>query len=168
MTRNSFIEVGMISKTFTTETSHIVRNASSIRCAENIHGHSYRWIVYIKGHLQQNGMVIDFTDLKPIKEFIDLFDHATVFWKEENEDIIRFFKSNFCRVIVMNKNCTAENMARVVLKFSIDWLRKNYPNCWLDKVEVWETATGCGIAKWEDRLPDYDDDILTYIHEDNI
>jgi 6-pyruvoyltetrahydropterin/6-carboxytetrahydropterin synthase len=51
---------------------------------KNIHGHSYRLSVTLKGRVEKsvsskNGMVIDFTDLKKImKPIIDELDHATI------------------------------------------------------------------------------------------
>lgn len=154
-----------ILKTFETETAHIVRDAVSERCKYNVHGHSYRWEVSItSGHfVQPNGMVLDFKELKPIKEFIDLFDHATVFWSEEDFKIIDFFRDNFKRVLVMEKNTTAENMARLLFKFTSNWLHVNYNGreIFVDHVGVWETRTGCGIAEEFDER-----DILVYTHED--
>jgi len=144
----------IIKKKFTTETSHIVRGAVSERCLYNIHGHSYKWFVAIEGNIQDNGMVLDFKELQPIKEFIDLFDHATVFWRKEEQEIIDFFMQKFHRVHIMYKNTTAENMARLVFKFTQDWLdslpKAASPpyslNIKPSYVEVWETETGCAIA----------------------
>jgi len=155
-----------ILKTFETETAHIVRDAVSERCKFNIHGHSYKWEVVISsGPLTQlNGMVLDFKELKPIKEFIDLFDHATVFWSRESPIVIDFFKDHFKRVLVMRKNPTAENMARLIMKYVTSWLFDNNHTkhgVFIDEVKVWETRTGCGIAEEFDS-----DDVLDYRHGD--
>lgn len=150
-----------IIKRFTSETSHIVRGATSIRCHNNVHGHGYKWLVTLEGDLQSNGMILDFKDLKPIKEFIDLFDHATVFSSIENPKIIDFFRMMFPRVLVMNKNTTAECMARLVFKFTKDWLSYTTDLIKVVQVDVWETETGCGVATECD-----DEDILTFIHSD--
>ena len=155
----------LISKLFETETSHIVREAVSERCKNNIHGHSYLWKVFIEtSACQSNGMVLDFKELKPVKDFIDLFDHTTVFWAKEDTKIINFFKDNFDRILIMQKNPTAENMARLVCKFTNDWLlsipNANYQVYTCTRVEVNETRTGCGISSG-----DYDvEDILTYTY----
>jgi 6-pyruvoyltetrahydropterin/6-carboxytetrahydropterin synthase len=137
-----------INKIFKTETAHIVRNAVSSRCKFNIHGHSYKWIIYIESaELSSNGMVLDFKELQPIKEFIDQFDHSCVFWNGEDSKIIDFFTENFKRVIVMNQNPTAENMARLVHKYVTDWLNLNRSGQFkCSQVDVWETETGCGTA----------------------
>ncbi len=137
----------IIKKKFTSETSHIVRNAISTRCKFNIHGHSYKWYVYIKGDVgEETGMVLDFKELKPVKEFIDLFDHSTILWREESEEFRNFFLTECKRVLIMRKNTTAENMARVVLKFTQDWLDSIGSKCKAHQVDVWETETGCAIA----------------------
>jgi len=138
----------VIAKTYKTETAHIVRNAVSERCKFNVHGHSYKWIVHIEGETNTHtGMVLDFKELQPIKEFIDQFDHAMILWSHENPDFIKFFKENTKRWIIMNKNTTAENMAKLVFKFAKEWLAKKTHG--LDRVkcvEVWETETGRAIA----------------------
>lgn len=133
-----------ISKIFKTETAHIVRNAISKRCKFNVHGHSYKWIVTIKGPINpETGMVLDFKELKPIGNFIDNFDHAMVLWGEDNPEFIDFFIKNTQRHLIMKKNPTAENMASLVHKFVVDWLTTNYGHEYFCKqIEVWETETG--------------------------
>jgi len=150
-----------ISKTYKTETAHIVRNAFSERCKFNVHGHSYKWVVHVKGHVnEKTGMVIDFGALKPIKDFIDQFDHAMVLWEKDDINFIQFFKDNTQRHIIMKKNTTAENMASLVYGFVEKWLVKKYlmhSNVYVQKVEVWETDTGRAIATSFD-----EDDIIVY------
>jgi len=134
-----------IRKIFKTETAHIVRNAASLRCRYNIHGHSYIFEVFIEGPVnEKTGMVIDFTELKWIGKFIDQFDHATVFWSEEKPEIIVFFEEQFERVVIMKKNPTAENMASLVHKYVTDHITTK--DCYCSKVKVHETTTGCAIA----------------------
>jgi 6-pyruvoyltetrahydropterin/6-carboxytetrahydropterin synthase len=143
-----------IEKVFETETAHIVRGATSERCKFNVHGHSYKWEVEICGPVNDFGMVIDFIELKPIKEFIDLFDHAMILWSEEENSFVDFFKTNCKRVMVMKKNTTAENMARLVHKYTNEWLNHRpggTPDTYkCTQVNVWETRTGCGIATSSD------------------
>jgi len=140
--------MNLIHKTFITETAHIVRKASSTRCKFNIHGHSYKWIVHIKSkNLNSAGMVLDFKDMGKIGDFIDQFDHSVVFWSQEEHSILEFFFDNFKRVIVMQQNPTAENMARLIFQFC----KGNLPTgIEVYKVEVWETAKGCAEATESD------------------
>lgn len=155
-----------IKKVFKTETAHIVRNAVSERCRFNVHGHSYKWEVIIEGPMNVlTGMVLDFKELAPIKHEIDKFDHAMVLWSKDDPKFIRFFKDNTRRVIVMNENVTAENMARLLHKWVNDWLDTifgptNRYEC--VQVNVWETETGCAEAIESD-----EDDYIVYMHEDN-
>jgi len=154
---NSSKEISIV-KQFKTETAHIVRGAVSERCKFNIHGHSYLWEVCITGFIDpKNGMLLDFKELTPIKKFIDKFDHATVFWSLESDEIISFFKYHFKRVLVMNENTTAENMARLVHKVTSDWLAREHNNVSVKWVRVWETTTGSAIATSSDT-----DDYLEY------
>ena len=150
-----------IIKTFKTETAHIVRGAVSERCKYNVHGHSYVWEVGIEGPVKTNGMVLDFKELQPIKEFIDKFDHAMVLWNSEDKDFINFFMTNCKRVLVMYENTTAENMAALVFKYTRDWLYKCHPEYKCVAVKVHETATGCAKAN-----SCREEDILVYCHND--
>jgi 6-pyruvoyl tetrahydropterin synthase/QueD family protein len=167
-----------IVKQYETETAHIVRNAISERCRYNIHGHSYKWEIAIKGPIHPaTGMVLDFKELGDIKAMIDKFDHATVFWEQEDPEIIDFFKTHFRRVLVMKKNVTAENMARWAYKWIEEWLDSSFNHSiWASGkppafaqtyscayVRLWETRTGSALTEGDDRD---EDDILVYTHED--
>jgi len=135
-----------ITKIYRTETAHIVREAFSERCKYNIHGHSYVWEVTIEGDLDKAGMVIDFGNLASIKQFIDLFDHSMVMWKDENNysEMREFFKTNVRRWIVMNENPTAENMANLLYRYASGYLKdmKLKTKCNIKCVTVHETITG--------------------------
>lgn len=155
--------MGKIKKTYGTETAHIVRDAYSERCKFNVHGHSYSWEVEISGNLKENGMVLDFGELKPIKEFVDKFDHAMILWEKEREDFKQFFFDNCKRVIVMKKNTTAENMARLLNKFVSEWLISIKSKAIVFQINVWETKSGCASSFCNDFD---DDDVCVYIHID--
>ena len=136
-----------ITKTFKTETAHIVRDAFSERCKYNIHGHSYLWELTIEGNLDNAGMVVDFGALSSIKKFVDKFDHSTVFWSREDQTVLSFFYDNFKRVITMMHNPTAENMARLLLKFANDqFAQMGWTNIKAHSVTVHETTTGRATA----------------------
>ena len=147
-----------ITKFFETETSHIVRNAYSRACALSFHGHGYQYEVSVSGPVQEDGMILDFIRLKPIKMFIDQFDHSTVLWEGEEESVKEFFKSNFERVLIMKNNPTAENMTRLVAKFVAEWVHINFPLGNLHSVRIWETTTGSSTSNEYGQ-----DDIFTYV-----
>lgn len=136
-----------IEKTFKTETAHVVRHAVSERCRYNVHGHSYLWEVVVQGAVNNiTGMVLDFAELKPIKDFIDDFDHAMVLYKDEDPAILGFFCAEFQRVLVMQKNCTAENMARLVFRETQKFLDTLARSLRVVCVRVRETTTGAAVA----------------------
>jgi len=156
----------IIRKLYETETAHRVLNADSIRCSQGPHGHSYRWEIEIAGPVNpETGMLIDFGSLKPIKEMIDKFDHAYIFWDKEDPEIIDFFKKHFKRLIIMRKNVTAENMALWAHRQINVWLQKqfnlNYTPARPVKVRVWETRTGSAIADYST-----EEDELVYLHSE--
>ncbi|GGG53057.1 6-carboxytetrahydropterin synthase QueD [Epilithonimonas arachidiradicis] len=73
-----------ITKIFTFETAHVLYNYDG-KC-KNMHGHSYKLYVTVKGHPinnlddPKNGMVVDFGDIKKIvkEEIVDVWDHAVL------------------------------------------------------------------------------------------
>lgn len=147
-----------IIKRFKSETAHIVRNAFSERCAFSFHGHSYVYEVAIDGNIQGDGMVLDFKRLIPIKLFIDQFDHSAVLWDKEKTEVKDFFIKNFDRVLVMKKNPTAENMVRIISRYTNNWLENNFQGCTLGYIRIWETDTGSA----QDNNFD-EEDTFTYI-----
>lgn len=137
----------VIEKIMKSETAHIVKNAASTRCRFSVHGHSYIWEIGLKGNINPDtGMVLDFKELKPIKDFVDDFDHATVFAAEEDAEVIEFFYSKFERVLVMKKNCTAENMARALFKVATSFIQQQSGSIEVAYARVRETATGAAVA----------------------
>ena len=132
----------IITKKYETETAHIVRGASSIRCRTSWHGHTYTWEISIEGPRNANGMVIDFIDLKPIKTYIDMFDHCIILWSKDSQEVIDFYTKNSERYIIMNNNPTAENMVALTARWINSWLAINYPKCKLHNIKIWETRTG--------------------------
>jgi len=78
----------IIRKKFRFEGAHIVRNCTSQRCRENIHGHSYEVEVFLKSDQLDNGfMVMDFVLLNNVAEFIHSFDHSYTLWDGEAGEV---------------------------------------------------------------------------------
>ena len=85
----------IIRKLFKFEGAHIVRNCSSEKCRENIHGHSYIVEVFITSDKLDDGyMIMDFCRLKKVKDFIESFDHTYSLWHKEDEDFKAFITSS--------------------------------------------------------------------------
>jgi 6-pyruvoyltetrahydropterin/6-carboxytetrahydropterin synthase len=106
----------IIRKLFKFENAHIVRNCSTIRCSENIHGHSYKIEVLLESNYLDNGqMVYDFGLTKLyIKEIIDSFDHAITLWSGDKREYIEDMKKHSLRWIELPVSPSAEQFARVI------------------------------------------------------
>ncbi|NPA82792.1 MAG: 6-carboxytetrahydropterin synthase [Epsilonproteobacteria bacterium] len=106
----------IIRKLFKFENAHIVRNCTSNRCKNSIHGHSYKVEVLFESNYLDNGqMVYDFGLMKGvIKDIIDSFDHATTFWKNDDMEYIEFIKKFSQRWVCLPVNPSAEQYSRVI------------------------------------------------------
>jgi len=67
-----------IAREFTFDSAHFLKDYKG-KC-ENMHGHTYRIRVVIEGEPKENGLVMDFTDIKKVvnEKIIDKWDHATI------------------------------------------------------------------------------------------
>ena len=146
----------LIRKKFKFEGAHIVRNCSSQRCRENIHGHSYVVEVFIRSdHLDQGYMVMDFCRLDKVKEFIESFDHTYSLWQEEEKELKTFIYRYNRRVAEIPVSPSAEGYALMFL-YVIDLILQHTPRIngegqvQLHSVRVHETATGYAEAFRED------------------
>ena len=68
----------IISKAYTFEASHQLPWHNG-KCAR-LHGHSYILVVYVRGELDDNGIVLDFYDLSQLvnREVIEKYDHRNL------------------------------------------------------------------------------------------
>jgi 6-pyruvoyltetrahydropterin/6-carboxytetrahydropterin synthase len=90
-----------------------------------LHGHTYKLRVTVEGKLNQNGIIIDFGDLKAIvnKHVVDVLDH-------------KFLNDIFV-------NPTAEMMAKGIFNTIKKYLPEGVKLC---MVELWETPTSKAIV----------------------
>ena len=146
----------VIRKLFKFEGAHIVRNCSSHRCRENIHGHSYIVEVFITSDKLDRGyMVMDFVLLDKVKELVDSFDHTYSLWQEESDELKTFVYKYNRRVAEIPVSPSAEGYALLFL-YLIDKILQNTEhkngegNVQLSSVRVHETATGYAEAFRED------------------
>ena len=88
---------------------------------KNLHGHTYKLIVLVKGDLNENGIIIDFKELDDIvkKEVMDILDHSYL-----NEVI---------------KNPTAENICVWI------WDKLKNKIIGLYEIKLWETADSFAV-----------------------
>lgn len=146
----------IIRKKFKFEGAHIVRNCSSKHCRENIHGHSYIVEVFITSDkLDEGYMVMDFSRLDKVKEFIESFDHSYSLWDQENDELKSFIYKYNRRVAEIPVSPSAEGYALMFLYVIHRILQNTSPingeeNVKLHSVRVHETATGYAEAFQED------------------
>ena len=136
-----------ITKEFKFEMAHALYGYDGL--CKNIHGHSYKLWVTVKGNVLQknnhkkNGMVMDFGELKQItnKHIIDKYDHSFVLNKHTPHSNIDF--SAFEKVYFLPYQPTSENLVEDFANIIIKKLPKNIT---LHKVVLSETATS--FAEW--------------------
>ncbi len=106
----------IIRKLYKFEASHIVRNCSSDRCKYSIHGHSFRCeLLLTADRLDRGQMVYDFGLLKgDVKDFLDGFDHAALFWDKEAPAYVKAMKDHSKRWVSLPVSPTAEQLTRVI------------------------------------------------------
>ena len=106
----------LIRKLFKFENAHIVRDCSTQRCSENIHGHSYKVEVLLESNYLDNGqMVYDFGLMKrSIKELIDAFDHGITLWSRDDKSYREEMKKYSKRWVELPVSPSAEQFSRVI------------------------------------------------------
>ena len=136
-----------ITKEFKFEMAHALHGYNGL--CKNIHGHSYRLWVTIKGEVRnekahvKDGMVMDFAVLKEIvkPEIIDKYDHSLVL--NANSPHASIDLSAFEKVFYLPYQPTSENL---VMDFAALIESKMPKRITLCKVVLSETATS--FAEW--------------------
>ncbi len=136
-----------ITKKFKFEMAHALHGYDGL--CKNIHGHSYRLWVTVKGEVKnekghtKDGMVMDFGVLKEIvkPEIIDKYDHSLVL--NANSSHAKIDLSAFEKVFLLPYQPTSENL---VIDFA-NYIKAQLPDgVSLVKVVLSETATS--FAEW--------------------
>ena len=119
-----------------------------------LHGHRYKVEICVSGDLvsksgaSEEGMVIDFSDIKKISnQFIqEKLDHAFMVWKKD-EDLISFFKqSKGHKPVIVPFTPTAENIAAYIFnKLQDKFLDVYKTGLHLHSVKLWETPTSYAL-----------------------
>jgi len=150
----------VIRKQFKFEAAHRVRTSTGSRCKNSIHGHSYIVELFLnqKEFDPDASMVMDFGDLKhDVAEFFDCLDHATFVWDKDDPDYFGAIMKYSRRVIVMEQDPTAENMAKAFFRSCVKLIQD--VSVEVHSVRVHETATGYAQA-----FDFSDNDTLTVMH----
>ena len=147
----------IIRKEYKFENAHIVRDCSTQRCSQNIHGHSYRVEVLLESNYLDNGqMVYDFGLTKLyIKEFIDSFDHAITLWSKDSTEYLKHMKQHSQRWIELPVSPSAEQFSRVFFIvidkiLNLSTMNNNEKDVKLHSIIVHETQTGYAQCFRED------------------
>jgi 6-pyruvoyltetrahydropterin/6-carboxytetrahydropterin synthase len=147
----------IIRKLFKFENAHIVRNCSTMRCSENIHGHSYKVEVLLESNYLDHGqMVYDFGLMKrSIKELIEAFDHSITLWSKDNPSYIRDMKKHSLRWVELPVSPSAEQFSRVIYLIveqilSCTEMVNDERNIVLHSIIIHETETGYAQGFRED------------------
>lgn len=138
-----------LTKEFSFEAAHALGGYDG-PCRE-IHGHSYRLFVTIKGtpsRDEQNpkqGMVMDFGVLKNIihEEIISRFDHALVLRSTADKELLKLLTAQFDNLIEVDYQPTCENMLDDFSRRIIDRLPEGVT---LYSLRLHETASS--YAEW--------------------
>ena len=123
------------------DSAHFLHGYSG-KCA-NIHGHRWRIVVTIKSDKllddpQNNGMIIDLSDLKNnLKSITDNLDHALIIEEGSLRSSLyqALIAENF-KIINLPFRPTAENLAKYIYEI----LAKTYD---VECVDVYETPNNC-------------------------
>jgi len=127
---------------------------------KNIHGHTIKIVVTLMSYrLNNNDMVIDFSDLKKMVEelFLKNFDHCLLL---NSEDII---ESNHCKKNNLKYICfdqldpTAETISKYIYDIIDAYIRKFYGNHMLccRRVVVWENESSSCVYMDHKKIKEY-------------
>lgn len=147
----------LITKTFTAESAHIVRNCSSYRCSHSIHGHSAKIELTLESDKLDNaGMVYDFGLMKgTIKEFIDSMDHCYILCQYDDPEFVKWIQKTCDRWIMIPFNPSAEMLSIFIHRFAQLILNNTETangegDLSVYSVKYWETATGSATSSNDD------------------
>ena len=150
-----------VTKQYRTETGHRLCQYDG-KCA-HVHGHSYLWeVTATAAALTDNGMVMDFADLKRAMEAVlEPLDHALVLWGDDPivgmansmpgglSALFRGTNGTVARLFLWPHNPTAEHFAQWAATAIQQHLDQAGQHVAITRVRVWETATS--FAEWRRR-----------------
>ncbi len=132
-----------VTKKFKAEIAHRLVSAYSSKC-QSIHGHSYIFEITLESeHLNPDGMVLDFGELKDIiNHLFESWDHSFIF--SSQDPLAHNYRAMLgvvpMRMIEVDYNPTAENMSYHIFRACVE---NNLP---VKEVRTQETLTGWAIA----------------------
>ena len=105
-----------LTRVFHFDMAHVLLNYPG-KC-KNIHGHTYKLEVTVKGipcnneNSPKKGMLIDFSDFKNLiqNEIITVWDHALMIHQKSDPVLLSALKNNYEKIITVPFQPTTENM----------------------------------------------------------
>ncbi len=150
--RNFYMAIIRVTKEFGFEAAHALYNYDG-ECS-NIHGHSYRLFVTVKGAPKEtpghpkNGMVVDFSALKDIvnRRIVEPLDHSFMVYAESPQgDISRSLAGKGVGMKIVE--CHFPPTCEMLLADFAGKLMEELPaGISLDSLRLYETATS--YAEW--------------------
>lgn len=136
-----------IAKEFNWEMGH--RLPEHFGKCKNIHGHSYKLMVELDGDLDENGMVMDYYNLKKIvNPIIENLDHAFMVNKNDTP-VLEFLEQLDSKRVKVEFESTVENITRY---FLTEIGKHNLPDN-IHKIKVRVCETPDDYAEEEIDLP---------------
>ena len=121
---------------------------------KGLHGHRYKAEICLSGYLvsesgtSEEGMVIDFADIKKISQDLiqKKLDHAFMVWEKDEELLIFFNESKGHKPVIVPFTPTAENVAAYIFNMLQDKFIDVYnTGLHLHSVKLWETPTSYAL-----------------------
>jgi len=140
-----------VSKDIEWEAAHRLINGYPGNCKNN-HGHSWKATVVLMlhpggYHLNNFGFVRDFSDFKPLKQWVmDNWDHATLV-SNNDKTMLKFLKAGKQRHYVFGTNPTSEHIAIVLMNQASNML--NDERTKVVEVRIRETCTSEAVVKYD-------------------
>ena len=137
---------------------HRVMNHRSV--CKGLHGHRYKAEICLEGNvvnksgISEEGMVIDFADIKKIaNSFIqEKLDHSFMVWEKDTELLEFFNNSEGHKPVIVPFTSTAENVAAYIFnELESQFIDSFGTGLKLYSVKLWETPTSCAIYSVEDK-----------------
>lgn len=152
-----------VTKIIEWDMGHRVPNHKS-KCS-SMHGHRYKAEICASGDvvhkqgISDEGMVIDFSDLKQIfiKHIHDALDHSCMLWEKDKAFVDFFKRQRAQKCVVVSFVPTAENIAFWIFQELDDKIKDIYKtNLRLHSVKLWETPTSSAtcLRQYFERLTD--------------
>lgn len=100
----------LVIKRFRFETAHRLPHHPG-KC-KHLHGHSYTLEVGVRGPVGENGMVVDFGDIKrAVSPLVEQWDHGVLLDQHQDKELADTLRASGARVFAFDGPPTAELMA---------------------------------------------------------